>query len=52
MKKSLKRLNLNVETLRHLNDEALRNAAGLLSQTGCGTVKPPCEQSFVNSCLC
>ena len=52
MKKEMPRLSLNVETLRNLSADHLRIPAGGLSQTGCTTVKPPCEQSFVATCLC
>lgn len=53
MKKGMKRLALNAETLRDLDAQALRSPAGGLSQTGCTTKKPPCEQSFNNpTCLC
>jgi hypothetical protein len=52
VKKHVKRLSLNVETVLRLDPEALRDAVGGLSQTGCTTRRPPCEQSFVATCLC
>jgi hypothetical protein len=55
MKKKLKRLNLNRETLAHLQDERLEQAAGGFTSPCCtasGSCPPPPTGNAQYSCAC
>jgi hypothetical protein len=52
MKKKMKRLNLNRETLGHLQSDQLEQAAGGFTCTASGSCPPPPTGNNAASCLC
>ncbi len=48
MRKAKSKMSLSKETLRHLENEALRNASGGLSRAVCGS--GPCGTTDLTSC--